>query len=385
MPDANRRPTGALDSLTGLRFLAAGMVVLYHASMWSVHDHNPGKNPLEIGYVGVTFFFVLSGFVLAWTHRSDDTPHAFWSRRFARIYPVHLLTFAIAAVFVVLGIGSIDKRPWGWLAQVFLVQSWAPGPGALTYNSPAWSLSDEAFFYVLFPFVMGIGWLRRRPVLMAALAGGWLLGGALLLGRIDRHHLDVLFYLPLYRIGEFLIGVALALAMKRGWRPRIGLPAGALLAVASYLVAWQWGVRHEQNLADAFWYAQIITAVGFAALILGAARADLDQRPSPLRAGWLVRLGQWSFALYMVHELSMRLVYSSGLHGDRISKFLVYLAAGGASLLLAGAIYHVYERPIERRLRTALVPSHPPRTRVVEPARAPVVPGESARRLARTP
>ena len=352
MPDANRRPTGALDSLTGLRFLAAGMVVLYHASMWSVHNHNPGMSPLEIGYVGVTFFFVLSGFVLAWTHRPDDTPHAFWSRRLARIYPVHLLTFAVAAVLVALGLGAIDRHPGGWLAQLFLVQSWAPGPGALTYNSVAWSLSDEAFFYFLFPFLMGVRWVRRRPVLVAVLAVAWLLGGALLVSSLDRHHLSVLFYLPLYRIGEFLFGVALA-----------------LVAVAAYLAAWAWGVLHEQNLADAFWYAQIITAVGFGTLIVGAAMADLDERPSPLRAPWLVHLGQWSFALYMVHELSMRLVYSAGPQGDRLTKFFTYLAAGAASLAVAGALYHWYERPIERRLRSRLVPT--PRARM-EPVRVPV-------------
>jgi len=387
MPDSNRRTRGALDSLTGLRFLAAAMVVLYHASMWSAHDHNPGRSPLEIGYVGVTFFFILSGFVLTWTHRPDDTAPAFWSRRLARIYPVHLLTFVLAVLFLVLGIGSIDRREDGWLAQIFLVQSWAPGPGALTYNSVAWSLSDEAFFYLAFPFLIGVQRLRRRPVLLGALAVAWLVGGALLVSRLDRGSLSVLYYLPLYRIGEFLLGIALALAVRRGWRPRVGLGAGAAVAGASYLAAWAWGVTHEQNLVDAFWYAQVITAVGFGTLILAAALADIDERPSPLRAPGLVQLGQWSFALYMVHELGMRLVYAAGPPGDRLSKFFAYLAAGAASVAVAGAVYHWYERPIERRLRRTLAPSAAPVARVLRPAGVPVgaVPGDRGRRDARRP
>ncbi|MDA8437602.1 MAG: hypothetical protein M0Z51_01925, partial [Propionibacterium sp.] len=68
MSDPTRRPAATLDSLTGPRFIAAAMVVAYHASMWSVHDHNPGPGPLEIGCVGVTFLFILSGFALTWTH-----------------------------------------------------------------------------------------------------------------------------------------------------------------------------------------------------------------------------------------------------------------------------------------------------------------------------
>ena len=355
MPDANRRPTGTLDSLTGLRFLAAAMVVLYHASMWSAHDHNPGHSPLEIGYVGVTFFFILSGFVLTWTRRPHDTPQAFWSRRLARIYPVHLLTFLVALVLMVLGLGDIQHRKGGWLAQLLLVQSWAPGPGALTYNSVAWSLSDEAFFYFLFPFLIGVRPLRRRPALLAALAGVWLIGGAVLVAGLDRPSISVLFWLPAYRIGEFLLGVALALAVRRGWRPRVSLRAGAAAAVASYLLAWLWGVVNQQNLVDAFWYAQIITAVGFSTLILAAALTDLDRRPSPLRSPSLVRLGQWSFALYMVHELGMRLVYAAGVRSDRLVNFLAYLAAGAASVGVAGAIYRWYERPLERRLRDALI------------------------------
>lgn len=363
MTDATRRPAAILDSLTGLRFLAAMMVVLYHASLWSVHDKNPGRGPLEIGYVGVTFFFILSGFVLTWTHRPEDSHRAFWGRRLARIYPVHLLTFVLAVILMLSGLGDIRGTSDGWLAQLFLVQSWAPGPGALTYNSVAWSLSDEWFFYFLFPFLIGARALRRHPRLTGALAGLWLLGGGILVTVIDRRVLSVLYWLPLYRIGEFLLGIALALAVKHGWRPRIGLRAGAATAALAYTAAWLWARAHEADLTHAFWYAQLITAAGFAVLILAAALTDIDGRPSVLRAPWLVRLGQWSFALYMVHELGMRLVYSAGARGDRPWDFTAYLAVGLASIALAGAVHRWYERPIERRLRTALRPGRPVATR----------------------
>ena len=83
-----------LDSLTGLRFFAAEMVVIHHFSnfatlpfLWRYQG---------FGATGVTFFFVLSGFVLTWSFRPADTPGRFYWRRFARIWPLHAVTTLLA-------------------------------------------------------------------------------------------------------------------------------------------------------------------------------------------------------------------------------------------------------------------------------------------------
>src|SRR5438128_7044986 len=84
-----------LKPLTGLRFLAALLVVLYHVDLASRLPLSP---IVGIGYVGVSFFFVLSGFILAYTYldahgRLNRSRGAFWGARIARVYPVYLVAY----------------------------------------------------------------------------------------------------------------------------------------------------------------------------------------------------------------------------------------------------------------------------------------------------
>src|SRR2546430_4023453 len=94
-----------LPSLTGMRFVAAGLVFLFH-SLWQNFFVSPDAQKTTFslffqgGWAGVSFFFVLSGFVLAWAARPTDTAAKFWRRRFFKIYPNHLLTFIAAAILL---------------------------------------------------------------------------------------------------------------------------------------------------------------------------------------------------------------------------------------------------------------------------------------------
>src|SRR5512133_3297128 len=81
-----------LDSLTGLRFLAALLVFAYHAGSVGTLTGNGITAP---GRSGVSFFFILSGFLLTWTARPDDTRRAFYQRRVARIVPSYLVALAL--------------------------------------------------------------------------------------------------------------------------------------------------------------------------------------------------------------------------------------------------------------------------------------------------
>ena len=99
-PKLHRRPR--LDSLTTLRFFAAVHVVLFHMRVTKILDGGPWwyQNFASIGYVGVNFFFVLSGFILVYTY--DGFPlraRQFWQARFARIYPAYVVSLMAAAPF----------------------------------------------------------------------------------------------------------------------------------------------------------------------------------------------------------------------------------------------------------------------------------------------
>ncbi|HWS33871.1 MAG TPA: acyltransferase family protein, partial [Actinoplanes sp.] len=120
---------GNLPSLTGLRWIAALLVFGYHLNV--VEFFGPGVTDSVVnavfhqGSAGVSFFFVLSGFILMWS--SPRTPKArFWYRRFARVYPLHAVTAVLALVFLVLWKPQEMPTPLAGIANLTLTQSWFP-------------------------------------------------------------------------------------------------------------------------------------------------------------------------------------------------------------------------------------------------------------------
>ena len=99
-----------LPRLTGLRWYAALLVFLYHAETFV-----PIRllRPFNFGTVGVTFFFVLSGFVLTWSTRPDLPASTFYRRRFARIYPSYFVMFLLTVVAIAIGRTSVLPED-GW-------------------------------------------------------------------------------------------------------------------------------------------------------------------------------------------------------------------------------------------------------------------------------
>src|SRR5262245_35048532 len=133
-------PSKQIRTLTGLRFLAALHVVVFHFGQKRFHGLVGGL--VSSGYTAVSLFFVLSGFVLAYTYGQRHAGRGldrrtFWVARFARIYPLYVLALVIALPFYLR-----DGRPGGWLEPLLVVclaQAWLPG-AAVAWNGPAWSL-----------------------------------------------------------------------------------------------------------------------------------------------------------------------------------------------------------------------------------------------------
>ncbi|MFF8833700.1 acyltransferase family protein [Streptomyces sp. NPDC015131] len=360
-----------LPSLTGLRFWAALLVVLYHLT------RQAGEVPVlgdltRYGRSGVTFFFVLSGFVLAWTYDGRRVPtRVFLWRRFARIWPLLAATTALSvAAWAALGT-EVSARAVA--ASLLLVNAWVPDPAVLRGGNPAaWSLSDEAWFYLIFPLLMALPAVRsargRRRLAGAVCAGVVLVwtAGALITDPGTRAW--ALDYLPLTRTLQFLLGVVTGLAVARGWRPPVGLWPAAALVLAWHLALVPWSAA----VPDALWYgpysaSQLLVTPLFALLVAAAARADLDGRPTGLTGPWALRLGHWSYAWYLLHEIVIRLAV-----GRVPDTPLLWLLVLTTSLALSAAAYHWLEHPAERWLRGrgpgTTAPKQPPRRR---PDRAP--------------
>ncbi|MET7650761.1 MULTISPECIES: acyltransferase [unclassified Streptomyces] len=346
-----------LPSLTGLRFWAALLVVLYHLSR-QVGTVPYLSETVWYGRSGVTFFFVLSGVVLAWTYEGAHVPtRVFLWRRFARIWPLLAVSVALSvAVWSVMGHAVSLKAV---AATLLVVHAWFPQPVMFTGGNPAaWSLSDEAFFYLIFPALLAmLSGRRARVWLWTALAVtcATLVLWPALSGLSPTTRSWALDYLPLTRALQFVLGVVAGLALKRGWRPPVPLWAAVGLVVGWHLALIPW----SHAVPDALWYSpytasQWLSAPIFAALICAAARADLDGRRTGLGGAWMIRLGHWSFAWYLIHEIVIRAaVFAWGKPAPGAQTLLFWAGVLVVSLAAAGAAYHWVEHPAERRLRRA--------------------------------
>ncbi|WP_237393878.1 acyltransferase family protein [Pseudarthrobacter sp. ATCC 49987] len=341
-----------LRSLTGFRFYAAMAVVLYHVALYF-----PGLgHTLDVfgyGFAGVSFFFILSGFVLTWSHGAGDRAGKFYWNRVARVWPLHALTTFLAVLAPPL---ASTTTIWPALPFVLtLTQSWFPGGGFVTaFNGVSWSLSCEAFFYLLFPLLIKGLRNHRRPELVAgalftAMVGVGIAVSVSVPGPVAGY---LLGWLPLYRLGEFALGICLALLIKNGWRPRftLGHAVGLTGFLYASLLAASLITSGTPGSAPVT-YADLTMMPGFLAMIAAAAASDLKDKASSLSSHTIVRLGQWSFALYLVHELVIRMVRPL-VDGSPIGTvFIASALVIAASVLLSGALHELVERPAERWLR----------------------------------
>jgi peptidoglycan/LPS O-acetylase OafA/YrhL len=374
-------PLRQLDALTSLRFFAAMMVLAFHYASVGSGDA-PFDGPASLGYSGVTFFFMLSGFILAYNYRDADFADPAIRRRYflarlARIVPVYLLSLLLALPFFWRVL--IDMPP-SVLRNLFAagavlaplgLQSWVPG-AACALNCPSWSISTELFFYLLFPFAFPL--VYRRPwhwglsalliLIILWTLGGWLwaqLGG----GRSIMQDLgpapgatiaaQLLKYFPPIRVPEFLLGIVLFVFWERAGSRLAG---AGLLAACAMAVAALWLLRNqvpELALHDG------LTAIAWAPLILFGATVH----GGPLAAPALIFLGRISFSLYLTHVTVLSLMNSLDRHvlGGALrtaSPWLLVLPSALAALLVAALVYRLVEDPA-RRLIVRWTGSRPPR------------------------
>lgn len=331
-----------LKRLTSLRAVAALVVFGYHIhhfTSWS--DLSP---LFANGFVGVAFFFILSGFVLTWSTRPDVDPRTFLVRRFARVYPSHLL---LALVALAVPFTSQPITPTGTVANLLLIQAWfVDWTVAFSLNGVSWSLSCEMFFYLCAPFLIGVS--RRMPTSRAVLSlGAWAFAMSVVAVIAARTSVtaDVYAYTnPLVRSGEFVLGVLLALLVERGFRPRLPLSA-AVVAVAA-LAVLLFGRVVPQSVVD------VLFVPLFAMVVFSAALADVAGRRGVLEYRVFTYAGQVSFAFYLVHALViLNLAGFVGSDASPKAGAVWVTVAFTVSVLLAVAVHEWFEKPAQRAIR----------------------------------
>ncbi|MEV4948117.1 acyltransferase [Streptomyces sp. NPDC053755] len=348
-----------MDSLTGLRWFAALGVYFFHAR-WYFDESETLMQLSAIGYEGVPFFFILSGFVMTWVARPEDTTLRFYWRRFARIWPLlAVTTVVVVALLTWWWRLPVDKADVLW--TLTFAQAWSREHFE-SLNAVTWTLSVEAFFYLLFPLLYRL--LSRCSsaalVVFSALSVAATAGTRLLTARHDFTPETERFIVasPLSMTSMFVLGLCAALLVRRGWRPPFGSGVALVLTAGSALLCWLWA-RHPDavpGIAPKYGVFDTLLMPAFTLLIVTATLRDVRGRRSLLRSKPLVKLGEWSFAFYISHVVVLRalshlgMVPSDGLRRDAVEVVIVALA----TVVVAAVLHECVEKPAERRLRRML-------------------------------
>lgn len=374
------RKPAPLKALTGLRCFAAINIVLFHFSnpLWFNFNFSVpspfSSSPFIVriilapvvnaGFISVSYFILLSGFVLGYNYneraRNGELDRKrFWEARFTRIYPIYLLSLLLA-------LGNLraeyatHTHAMFWTGVVLtplLLQGFIPAV-ATFLNTPAWTMSAEAFYYFIFPWLArGKKPERMRPYL-AKMAGVWVLGlvpGALYMffspdgiARPDRWSygpwLWALKYTPYSHIFSFVFGVMLAnldAMIPRASHVRLWLGVTGFAGIYGILSLGQlvpYAIIHDGLLMPLF-----------AFIVLGLAGENPLAHALGVRP--LVFVGEASYCLYLLHFNLWNMIHGSHvLDLLGVSRFDPWLSY---ALLIALALValHFIEKPAQRKLR----------------------------------
>ena len=323
-----------LKSLTTLRFFAAIMIVVHH-SKGSFGFHSPWLLALPTGQA-VSFFFVLSGFVLTYVYKSFDKPRAirnFLIARLGRIWPLHLATLLLVFLLFPAPLRTPGGKdvPSIIFANIFLIQGWIPvWKYYFSYNWLSWAVSTEFAFYLIFPFLIR-NWESTWHI---KLFGTFLLA----LGTIccvnffqipmgdtaesigEVGYIGLLYIGPLGRLFEFTLGMAVAAIYRKILSLyRLGKTSGTIMEIIALGMAvgiisftpviariisvhcpWvgiggvQWLVNG--GLPCAFF--------GFLIFVMAMEKGLLST--SVFSGRILTKLGDMSLAIYLLHQILVR-------------------------------------------------------------------------------
>lgn len=345
LPERNK-----LRSIEAARAIAAIVVVLMHAANLMQVDHFSGHIGMgrffDFGYVGVDFFFVLSGFIITYVHYAEigvieRLPRYLW-RRFSRIFPIYWFILLLSILVVSLGRfatgnpAGLDIGLSDIAGTVFLII----GEGEPKYVGVAWSLQYEVVFYLAFCLLLISA---RAGTLLFSVWGIFLLARAFGFTAIE---------LPL-NLGnahciQFLIGVLVGVGTQRHrcQVPRKAL-AAALFLFAAAVVFEVYGPFGRHAPAGRI-------ALGLASGAVLAVLVFLENARALSTPKWLARMGSVSYTIYLGHIMFIGVVYSAllklGIYHS-LPEAITYLLAVGIAISVTYTIGLFVEIPLVGLLR----------------------------------
>jgi peptidoglycan/LPS O-acetylase OafA/YrhL len=335
---------GYLPHLDGLRAIAVGLVVLFHA----------GYTTLSGGFIGVDVFFVLSGFLITGQlaknlDKGQFSFSQFYLRRVRRLAPAYLavaLASLVAALFIMLPEDLIYHARLTVLALVSLSNFYLSNTTGGYFESDTdeiallhtWSLSVEEQYYLLWPAMLLLLWKLQSPRLRLGLIGALLVVSVLFSGWYTSADPSRAYYLLPARFHELLIGALLALVGHR--LPTPSRPLRELLCWGGLALIIQAGftLAADQGFPG---YQALAPCLGTALLIYAGNEPSSVHYLLTRRV--MVWLGMLSYSLYLWHWPVFSFArYATG----ELTPWM-----GAAGIALAIALSHLTWRFVEQPFR----------------------------------
>lgn len=367
-----------IPALTGLRGVAAYSVLAAHSINFS-GTHTPALT--NLAYFGMSLFFTLSGFVLQYNYGRrfavEGPPAAvsFLLARFARLYPLYIAGAALSVSFIP---GTeFFTTPWITAACLTLTQTWLNVSGATgDVISGAWSISTEFGLYLLFLPMAGLVFRARRPLAwLGAICIGALTTAAFvaslddpdrLLGwanttdnrRITAPPLYWFFYFGPMRAFEFFAGAFAAQLLSRGF-PARWANAASFIAIAYCAVVILFGPPWDKGgllgvLMPSFIFAPAIVTLMLASSNEGTMASKALSTPVALSAGAI------SYSVYLLQDIVF-IALDRAFEGHPLLKaFAQPVAMMLLTTALGYGVYHLYEAPARRWIRSLASPNRVP-------------------------
>lgn len=345
--------TGKISTLQGARFLFALLIFLSHCPL----PHT--TQPFDFGgELGVSFFFILSGFVMSWGYgprvsRGEFSVWHFFWRHFWKLYPLHLLLIAINFMLNWrIGI----HYDWAQILTVlFLVQSWLPSNHTLyTINGVSWFLCDILFFYLIFKYLylyliqLKVSRLLWQVIIFVAiyLAVAW---------QVPHDQINCTLYVnPLLRAFDFALGIIayrfyktsdvsrIKLLEKKPYIMLSGCILTGVLVYGIYQILDGNGIR----CAALFWPVVPVFVVCLVAM---------DDTKDMMIRLFLSRSMQWlgsiSFEFFMVHCFVMRITQHFRNMSESVgSDYLFFFSTLGMSIIVAWILHRWFVIPIGKKI-----------------------------------
>jgi peptidoglycan/LPS O-acetylase OafA/YrhL len=357
-----RKP--ALPALTGLRSLLAITILLFHFTpaglTWTRHPSFTLYPLINIGYVFVSFFFLISGFILSYNYAGRPQPMNaldFWMARMSRLYPVYALTMLIS-IPMLMTEWVVRSRTDFWMGAIatpLLMQGFFPHL-ATFWMTVTWTLSCEVVLYLAFPWLLRLHWPSSTGKLLALGFGFWALGLVPhtmyvitnpdhFAHAADRYSdgfwIDTLKYTPLPYLCTFLAGLTLGRLHEAA---KLTVRSRMILGVAGFTAVWFAAYHLAGQMPYILVHGGLLTPL-FAAIILGLSG------PSPLANvfSWkpLVAVGASTYALYLLHFNVYQLLHQhhvpQRLHVAWLDPWISYVFV----VLLAVAVRTWVEHPAQ--------------------------------------